>query len=132
MADSNKLTSLALRARKGQKDAPSIVTVTCYDYTFAKLADEIVDILLVGDSLGMVIQGMPNTLSVTVEEVAYHTRAVARAAKHAHVVADMPFMSYQTSARDAIKNAGKLLSEGKAEAVKLEGGVGIAKTVARL
>lgn len=109
-----------------------IVTVTAYDYTFAKLVDEWADIVLVGDSLGMVIQGRPNTLGVKIEDVIYHTKAVAAALKHAHLVADMPFMTYQTSIKEAVRNAGLLLSEGGAEAVKLEGGTAISKTVAKL
>lgn len=124
-----KVTSVQIRSRKGGE---KLVAVTAYDFTFARLADELVDILLVGDSLGMVVQGQPNTLSVTVEDVIYHTRAVSRAARHAHVVADMPFLSYQASIEDAVRNAGRLLAEGGAEAVKLEGGVVIADTVARL
>ena len=123
-----KMTTMDVRAKKGGK----LVAVTAYDYTFARLVDELVDIVLVGDSLGMVIQGEPNTLSVTVDHMVYHSRAVAKGLRHAHLVVDMPFMSYQHSAKTALRNAGRLLSEGRAEAVKLEGGIGIARTVEKL
>lgn len=125
-----KVTTATIRARKN--DPQKLVTITAYDYTFARLVDQEVDIVLVGDSLGMVIQGDTNTLSVTLEDVLYHTRAVARALSHAHLVADMPFMTYQTGTKTAIRNAGRLISEGRAEAVKLEGGVAIARTVEKL
>jgi 3-methyl-2-oxobutanoate hydroxymethyltransferase len=107
--------------------------VTAYDYTFAKLAEAAgIDILLVGDSLGMVIQGQSSTLPVTLDEVIYHTRCVSRGASKALVVADMPFLSYQISETHAIEAAGKLIKEGGAAAVKLEGGEVIAPTVRRL
>jgi 3-methyl-2-oxobutanoate hydroxymethyltransferase len=125
-----KVTSTGLRAKKERNE--KIVAITAYDYTFAKLFDEGVDVILVGDSLGMVVQGHSNTLSVTLEDIIYHSRAVARAVKHAHLVADMPFLTYQVSGDEAVRNAGRLLSEGFAEAVKLEGGVAIAPTVERL
>jgi len=125
-----KVTAPALRARKGGK--PSVV-VTAYDYTMARLLDRAgVDALLVGDSLGNVIQGHDSTIPVTVEDVCYHARAVARGAPHAHVVADMPFMSFQASCEEALRNAGRLLKEGMAESVKVEGGVEIADTVERM
>lgn len=124
------VTIRTLSAMKGQ--GTRITMVTCYDATFARLVDEAaIDCILVGDSLGMVVKGEDNTLSVTVDEVAYHTRAVARGAKNAHIVADMPFLSYQASVDDAVKNAGKMLQNG-AHAVKLEGGRSIASTVRRL
>src|SRR5438128_11960486 len=89
------LRTLAQMKREGQK----ITMLTCYDVTFARLLDHAgVDMILVGDSLGMVVKGEPNTLSVSIEQVAYHTAAVARGVTHAHVVGDMPFMSYQASA----------------------------------
>jgi len=113
-------------------DGQRITMLTGYDATFARLLDGAgIDMILVGDSLGMVIKGEGNTLSVSVEQVAYHTAAVARGVSRAHVVADMPFMSYQTTAEDALKNAARLLQAG-ASSVKLEGGAGIAGTVARL
>jgi 3-methyl-2-oxobutanoate hydroxymethyltransferase len=129
MDTTSKITTQSLQKRKG---AEKIVAVTAYDYTMAKLFDELVDFILVGDSLGMVIQGKPNTLSVSMDEMIYHTRCVTNAARHAHVVADMPFLSYQVAEEEAIRNAGRLLSHGGAEAVKLEGGVAIAKTVSRI
>lgn len=97
--------------------------LTAYDYTTAKLIDESgVDSILVGDSLGMVVLGYEDTLSVTMEDMIHHTSAVARGAKNALIIADMPFMSYQTSVYDAVVNAGRLVKEGRAQAVKLEGG----------
>lgn len=96
---------------------------TCYDASFARLVDAAgVDVLLIGDSLGMVIQGHANTLPVTVDEICYHTKAVARAHPCAHIMADMPFMSYQASVEQALTNAGRLIKEGGAESVKVEGG----------
>lgn len=100
-----------------------LAVLTAYDYTFAKLLDRAgIDALLVGDSLGMVIQGHETALTVTLEEMIYHTRLVARGSKHALIIADMPFMSYQVSAQQALANAGRLVKEGRAHAVKLEGG----------
>lgn len=100
-----------------------ITMLTAYDYSIAKLMDESgVNMLLVGDSLGMVMLGYEDTLSVTMEDMIHHTAAVARGAKNAMVVADMPFMSYQTSIYDAVMNAGRLMKEGRCTAVKLEGG----------
>jgi 3-methyl-2-oxobutanoate hydroxymethyltransferase len=126
-----KVTVPDLRARKGA--GPSIAMVTAYDFTMARLMDEAgVDIILVGDSLGMVIQGLPTTLPVSLEEVAYHGRAVARGSARAHVVGDMPFMSYQVSPEQAVASAGKLIKEGAFEAVKLEGGGEIAEHVRRI
>jgi 3-methyl-2-oxobutanoate hydroxymethyltransferase len=117
---------VAAKAR-GQK----LAVLTAYDYTLARLLDDAgVDALLVGDSLGMVVQGNPNCLSVTVEEMIYHTRLVARGARRALVIADMPFMSYQAGLEDAVRNAGRLVKEAGAHAVKLEGGVRMADRVA--
>lgn len=116
-----KNTVLTLQKQKEQKD--KIVMVTAYDYTTAKIMDESgVNTILVGDSLGMVMLGYEDTLSVTMEDMIHHSAAVARGAKNAFVVTDMPFMSYQTSAYDAVVNAGRLMKEGRANAVKLEGG----------
>jgi 3-methyl-2-oxobutanoate hydroxymethyltransferase len=110
-----------------------LVMVTAYDYTFAKIAEASgMDILLVGDSLGMVIQGQTSTLPVTLDEVIYHSRCVARGAANALVIADMPFLSYQISEERAIESAGRLLKEGGAAGVKLEGGEVIAPTVRKL
>ena len=110
-----------------------IAMITAYDATFAQMLDEGgADMLLVGDSLGMVVQGLDSTLPVTVDEVIYHTRAVARGTKRAMVVGDMPFMSWQLSPEQALKNAARFLSEGGAQAVKLEGGTEAAETIRRL
>jgi 3-methyl-2-oxobutanoate hydroxymethyltransferase len=110
-----------------------IVALTAYDFPFARIADEAgVDVILVGDSLGMVVQGFDTTLPVTMDEMVYHTRMVARARRRALLVADLPFLSYQASLADAVLNAGRLIKEGGAEAVKLEGGRAVAETIARL
>ena len=101
-----------------------ITMLTAYDYSTAKLIDESgVNSILVGDSLGNVVLGYEDTISVTMEDMIHHSSAVARGAKNALVVCDMPFMSYQTSVYDAVVNAGRLMKEGRANAVKLEGGV---------
>jgi 3-methyl-2-oxobutanoate hydroxymethyltransferase len=127
----SRVTIHTLREMKRRGD--KIAMLTCYDATFARLLDEShIDILLVGDSLGMVIQGHDTTLPVTIDEIIYHTRAVARGAVRAHVVGDMPFMSYQTSVESALLNAGRLIKEGGAHSVKLEGGAQHAELVARL
>ena len=113
-----------IQARKA--NGPKIVAVTAYDVAFARLFDEAgVDILLVGDSLGMVFQGHETTLPVTLDEMIYHGRAVARARPNAHLVVDMPFMSYQVSVESAVSAAGRVLKESACEAVKLEGGAAI-------
>ncbi|HEY6879089.1 MAG TPA: 3-methyl-2-oxobutanoate hydroxymethyltransferase [Polyangiales bacterium] len=126
-----RLTVPAIRAMKTRGER--IAMVTAYDATFAQMIDEGgADMLLVGDSLGMVVQGLDSTLPVTVDEMIYHCRAVARGARRAMVVGDLPFMSWQLSTEQALKNAGRFLSEGGAQAVKLEGGVEAAETVRRL
>jgi 3-methyl-2-oxobutanoate hydroxymethyltransferase len=128
---SSKITVPALRARKAH--GPKIAMLTAYDATMAKLLDAGgADVLLVGDSLGMVVQGLTNTLPVTVDEMCYHGRAVSRAAVRAHVMGDMPFMSYQASPERAVESAGKLLKEGGFESVKLEGGRDFAEHVRRI
>jgi 3-methyl-2-oxobutanoate hydroxymethyltransferase len=110
-----------------------IAMLTAYDYPFARIFDQAgIDVLLVGDSLGMVVQGADSTLPVTVDEILYHTKMVARARRRALLVADMPFLSFQVSMEQAVHNAGRLIKEGGAEAVKLEGGIAIAETVRRL
>ena len=115
---------------KKKHNGEKITCLTAYDYSFARILDEAgVDILLVGDSVGCVFQGQPNTLTVTMEEMVYHTRAVARGRKRALVVGDMPFLSYQVSREEAIKNAGRLLQEAGAEGVKLEGGLAVQGTI---
>jgi len=121
------------RLGKMKREAKRITMVTAYDATFAQLFDEAgIDVLLVGDSLGMVVQGQDSTLPVTVDEVIYHCRAVARGTRRAHVVGDMPFMSWQISAEEALRNAGRFLAEGGAHAVKLEGGEDAAPTIERI
>ena len=110
-----------------QKDEQKKITMlTAYDYSTAKVMDNAgINGILVGDSLGMVMLGYEDTLSVTMEDIIHHTKAVARGAKNALVVADMPFMSYQTSVYDAVYNAGRLIKEGRCQAVKLEGGAAV-------
>lgn len=116
-----KNTAATLLAQKQSGDR--ITMLTAYDYTTARIEDECgVNAILVGDSLGMTMLGYENTLPVTMEDMIHHTAAVTRGAKNAFVVADMPFMSYQTGVRDAVINAGRLIKEGGAQAVKLEGG----------
>jgi 3-methyl-2-oxobutanoate hydroxymethyltransferase len=100
--------------------------LTAYDYSFARILDEAgVEMLLVGDSLGCVVQGGANTLAVTMDEMIYHTRLVVRGRKRALVIGDMPFMSYQTGKDEALRNAGRFFKEAGAEAIKLEGGVAV-------
>ncbi len=115
---------------KMKKDGEKIAALTAYDFPFATMVDESgVHIILVGDSLGMVVQGETSTLPVTMDEMIYHTRLVSRATKNAMVVGDMPFMSYQTSVKDAIHNAGRFLKEAGAVAVKLEGGASVSHII---
>jgi 3-methyl-2-oxobutanoate hydroxymethyltransferase len=107
-----------------------ITMVTAYDHAFARLLDEAgVELLLVGDSLGMVVQGLPTTLPVTLDEIVYHTRMVVRGRQRALVVGDLPFGSYQASSTQAVESAVRLVKEGGAEAVKLEGGIHMARTI---
>ena len=118
----NTTTSLAAQKQSGDK----ITMLTAYDYSTAKLIDESgINCILVRDSLGMVMLGYDSTLPVTMDDMLHHTKAVARGAKNSMVIADMPFMSYQTSVYDAVKNAGRLIQEGGAAAVKLEGGAAV-------
>ncbi len=129
-AAAQKRTVPELRARKGGEP---LVMVTAYDYMMARLVDEAgVDMVLVGDSLGMIVQGLANTIPVTLDEMVYHTRAVARGLARSHLVGDLPFMSYQTSPQQAIESAGKLMKDGHAESVKLEGGLEVAEHVYRI
>jgi 3-methyl-2-oxobutanoate hydroxymethyltransferase len=128
---SQKVTTVALRGRK--KTGPKIAMLTAYDATMARLFDQGgADVLLVGDSLGMVVQGLPSTLPVTLEEICYHGRAVARAARRAQVVGDMPFLSFQVSPEKALEAAGTMLKVGGFEAVKLEGGTTVAEQVRKI
>lgn len=129
MTDKIRIKTLRIMKERGEK----ITALTAYDYTFAYLLDECgIDVILVGDSCGNVCAGYETTLPVTMEEVLYHVKAVRRGVKRALLVADMPFMSYQESAAQAIHNAGRFMKEGGAEAVKLEGGSHVAPIVERL
>ncbi|MGK0346228.1 MAG: 3-methyl-2-oxobutanoate hydroxymethyltransferase [Myxococcota bacterium] len=122
-----------LDLRKKKADNDKIVMVTAYDWTMARLVDKAgVDMVLVGDSLGMVVQGRQDTLPVTVDEMVYHSRCVAAGLEQAHLVADMPFMSYQISPEQALMTAGRLMKEGMAQSVKLEGGERSAEAVRRI
>lgn len=126
MAEKVTVPELKKMKQRGER----ITALTAYDYSFARVLDDAgVDILLVGDSLGSVIQGQKSTLSVSVEEMIYHTRAVVRGSKGALVVADMPFLSFQVSVEQAKRNAGRFLQEAGAEAVKIEGGVAVLETI---
>ncbi len=121
MSSIDKVTIPGLISMK--KKGKKIAMITAYDYPTALLVDRAgVDIVLVGDSLGMVVLGYESTIPVTLEDVIHHTKAVSRAVKRALVVADMPFMTFNVSVEEAIRNAGRLIKEGGAEAVKLEGG----------
>ena len=116
--------------KQAKKDHKKIIMVTAYDYPFGLMADEAgVDIVLVGDSLGMVVMGLEGTMGVTMDQMIHHIKAVARGCKNALIVGDMPFMSYNTSVREAIINAGRLMKEGGCDVVKLEGGVDFAPVV---
>ena len=118
----------ALKSR-GEK----IVMLTAYDFPSARIAEEAgVDMVLVGDSLGMVVLGYDSTIPVTMEEMLHHTKAVVRGCQRSIVVGDLPFMSYQASVEDALRNAGRFLQEGGCQAVKLEGGAHMAETVRRM
>ena len=120
-----------VRSRKGQR--PPVTLLPAYDATFARFLDRAgIDIILVGDSLGQMVQGHDTTLQVTIDDVVYHLRAVSRSVERALVVGDMPFLSYQISQEDALRNAGRLIKEGGAKAVKLEGGRAVAETVAAM
>lgn len=128
------LKKITLPEIKGmKKNRQKISMLTAYDCTFAKMLDQAgIDIVLVGDSLGMVIQGRKNTLQVDLNDMIYHSRNVSRGVQRAHLVCDMPFMSYQGSEDEAVKNCGKVIKQGKAESVKLEGGEEIAPLIQRL
>jgi 3-methyl-2-oxobutanoate hydroxymethyltransferase len=116
-----------IRAQKGQQ---KVTMLTAYDYPTAVILDESgIDMILVGDSVGTVIYGEPNTLSVTMEDMIRHTQAVTKGTKRSLVVSDLPFMSYQISHEQALTHAGRLIKEARAQAVKLEGGVEVAETV---
>jgi 3-methyl-2-oxobutanoate hydroxymethyltransferase len=115
---------------KKKAEKKKITMLTAYDYPFAKIVDEAgIDGIIVGDSVGMVVQGLNNTLPVTMEEMIYHTKIVSRAVKNAMVIGDLPFMSYQPSIQEALKNAGRFLKEAGAAAVKIEGGIEVAEHI---
>lgn len=122
----NNVSTFLSAKEQGNK----LTMLTAYDYSMAKLIDDSgINGILVGDSLGMVCLGYKDTLSVTIEDMIHHTKAVTRGAQNALVVADMPFMSYQTSVYDAVKNAGRLVQEAGAQAIKLEGGATVCEHV---
>jgi 3-methyl-2-oxobutanoate hydroxymethyltransferase len=126
-----KVTTETLRAMK--QDGKRISALTAYDHPFASLVDAAgVDVVLVGDSVGTVVQGRDTTVGVTMDEMVYHCRLVRRGVERALVVGDMPFLSYHVSADEALRNAGRLLQQGEAEAVKVEGGGDVVEVVRRL
>lgn len=126
--DRKKITPVDIQAMKNERK--KITMLTAYDYPTALLEDRAgIDIILVGDSLGMTVLGYENTIPVTMDEMIHHTKAVTRGARYALVIGDMPFMSYNTSESDAIFNAGRFMKEGKADAVKLEGGASVKEIV---
>lgn len=117
------MKNTVLTFAKAKQDKTKLAILTAYDYTMAKLMDDSgVNAIMVGDSVGMVCLGYKDTLPVTMEDMLHHTKAVARAVSNSLLIADLPFMSYQTSVHDAMRNAGRLIKEGNAQAVKLEGG----------
>jgi 3-methyl-2-oxobutanoate hydroxymethyltransferase len=119
--------------KKMKRHRERFVMLTAYDYPSAKLVEEAgVPIILVGDSLSMVVLGYDTTVPVTMDEMLHHVKAVVRGTKRAHVVADMPFMSFQAGPQEALRNAGRMLKEGGAQSIKLEGGVRVAETVRTL
>jgi len=127
----NKITTAVIRQMKQKKER--VTMLTAYDFGTAAILDDAgVDIILVGDSLGMVVLGYESTLPVTMEDMIHHTKAVCRGAKRAMVIGDMPFMSYQASVEDAVRNAGRFLQEAGAHGVKLEGGREIAEATRRI
>ena len=127
----SKITTKSIIEKK--KRGEKIVTITAYDYSLAKIVDKCgFDLILVGDTLGMVMLGYQNTLSVTMDEMIHHTKAVSRGVSNALLVGDMPFLSYKVEKTEAVKNAGRFIQEGGAEAVKIEGGTEICPTIKAL
>ena len=127
----HRVTTRSLQRRKGKAEAFSMLTA--YDHVFARIFDEAgIDVLLVGDSVGNTVQGEESTLPVTLDEIVYHSRMVARGARRALVVGDMPFGSYQVSSEEAVRNAIRLVKEGGVAAVKLEGGRNVKETIERI
>jgi 3-methyl-2-oxobutanoate hydroxymethyltransferase len=126
-----RATIQELKEARGRGD--KIVMMTAYDYTSARILESAgIELILVGDSLGQVVLGYDSTLPVTMEEMLHHTRAVVRGTHRAHIVVDMPFLSYQADVADAVRNAGRFLKEGGAQSVKVEGGRHVAETVRRI
>src|SRR4030067_49097 len=124
----SKITINDLLRKKGEQK--KITMLTAYDYPFAKIVDEAgIDAIIVGDSVAMVVQGFENTLPVSMDEMIYHTKIVSRAVKNAMVIGDLPFMSYQASVEEAVRNAGRFLKEAGASCVKLEGGAEVAEHI---
>jgi 3-methyl-2-oxobutanoate hydroxymethyltransferase len=131
MSRPSRVTTSQIKAMK--KKGEPIVMLTAYDYPSARLVEQAgVPMILVGDTLGMVVLGYETTVPVTMEDMLHHVKAVVRGTQHALVVADLPFMSYQTGPDDALRNAGRFMQEGGAQAVKLEGGAQMAETVRRI
>lgn len=129
--EQEKITALTLAAKK--KRGELITMLTAYDYPTALALDHAgIDSILVGDSLGMVVLGYETTLSVTMDDMLHHCKAVSRGARRAHLIGDMPFMSYQVSASEALRNAGRFLQEAGMDAVKLEGGRDVASTIVKI
>ncbi|HEX6176024.1 MAG TPA: 3-methyl-2-oxobutanoate hydroxymethyltransferase [Candidatus Binatia bacterium] len=129
MAEKVTVPGIVKMKHQGKK----ITCLTAYDYSLARILDDAgVDVILVGDSVGSVVQGQPNTLAVTMDEMIYHTRIVARGCKRALVVGDMPFLSFQVGREQALRNAGRFLQEAGAEAIKLEGGIAMEDTIAAI
>ncbi|MCS7285495.1 MAG: 3-methyl-2-oxobutanoate hydroxymethyltransferase, partial [Hydrogenobacter thermophilus] len=128
-AEGVTVRSLLKKKREGKK----ITMISTYDYLSARLCQQAgIDCILVGDSLGMVFQGLDTTLPVTVDEMVYHTKAVRRGARESFIIVDMPFMSYQVSIEEALKNCGRVIKETGANAVKIEGGEEVAELIHRL
>ena len=125
---------LRTTALKGMKESRTpIICITAYDYQIASLVEQAgIDVILVGDSLGNVVLGYDSTVPVTLDEMVHHTKAVMRGSKSALVVADMPFLTYNLSVENSLRNAGRLIQEGGAQAVKIEGGQAVVETVHRL
>ncbi|MCH8206479.1 MAG: 3-methyl-2-oxobutanoate hydroxymethyltransferase [Chloroflexi bacterium] len=122
-----------IELRRMKECGERIAMMTAYDYTSAQIVEGAgVPVILVGDSLGQVVLGYESTVPVTMDEMVHHTKAVVRGTRSAHIVGDMPFLSYQADAADAVRNAGRFLKEGGAQSVKLEGGRNVAETVRRL
>ncbi len=129
--DERKGKVSVLTLQKMKKKGEKITVLTAYDALFASFIDEYMDVILVGDSLGMVVAGYETTIPVTLEQILMHTQYVRSGVNHAMLVADMPFLTYQISPEETLRNAGRLLKEGGAEAVKMEGGERIAESVRR-